>query len=153
MKNLWGLFLALILMAGPAFGAGTVACTKTLLVNGLAGGGHIYGEKWVCTAAGDDSDGTLPSYELPAPVHGYVIRAVTDPGTVAPTDNWDFSLTDAEGLDILGGSGADRDTSTSEDFSPQSGATPAPSNGLLNLVITGNTQTAADFEIILFVAY
>ena len=51
---------------------------------------------------------------------GALIKGVTDPGSVAPTDNYDIVITDEEGVDVLGscvaaGRLADRDTATSEE--------------------------------------
>lgn len=42
----------------------------------------------------------------------------TNPGATAPTDNYDLTLLDAYGIDVLGGEGADRDTANSEQSLP-----------------------------------
>lgn len=51
---------------------------------------------------------------------GELIRGVTDPGTPAPTDNYDIVITDEEGVDVLSNviaasTLADRDTANSEE--------------------------------------
>lgn len=48
---------------------------------------------------------------------GILMRAVTDPGTPAPTDNYSFSIIDEFGIDLLSGLGAtNRDTANSEEL-------------------------------------
>lgn len=51
-------------------------------------------------------------------VRGHITRIVTDPGSAAPTDNYDITLTDSSGIDLLRGRGANRDTANSEMFVP-----------------------------------
>lgn len=43
---------------------------------------------------------------------------ITDPGSPAPTDNYDLTLLDVYGVDVLGGEGVDRDTVNSEQGIP-----------------------------------
>lgn len=62
---------------------------------------------------GDVADGTIPDTVLPA-FEGQLFEVLTNPGAVAPTDNYDVTLIDADGIDRLQGVGEDRDTSTSE---------------------------------------
>ena len=45
---------------------------------------------------------------------GKIIGLKTDPGATAPTDNYDITLTDSDGDDVLLGAGADRDTANTE---------------------------------------
>lgn len=50
-------------------------------------------------------------------VCGRLVKAVTDPGDSAPTDNYDIAITDDEGVNVLSACQADltnRDTTTSE---------------------------------------
>jgi len=44
----------------------------------------------------------------------YLYSAETNPGTTAPTDNYDIVINDADGVDIAGGLLMNRDTSTTE---------------------------------------
>lgn len=63
----------------------------------------------------DDSDGTASG--TTRKIVGRLIKAVTDPGSVAPTDDYDITITDPEGLDVLAvcQSGlSNRDTANSE---------------------------------------
>ncbi len=49
---------------------------------------------------------------------GALVRMVTNPGATAPDPNYDITLVDADGVDLLAGEGADRHTSTSEQVFP-----------------------------------
>lgn len=49
---------------------------------------------------------------------GEVIALVTDPGATAPTDDYDITITDVEGYDVLQGAGANRDTANTETATP-----------------------------------
>jgi hypothetical protein len=76
---------------------------------------------------GDASDGTIPATAISAAhlakLEGFKLDMLyTDPGAVAPTDNYDITLEDANGVDILGGAGADRDTANTERALPLVGA-------------------------------
>lgn len=71
------------------------------------------------TCTGNSSDGTFPAIAFStttlAYVKGYFLyQVITDPGSTAPTDNWDYTITDANGVDVLGGTGANRHTTTTQ---------------------------------------
>ena len=52
-------------------------------------------------------------------IDGEIGRMDTNPGATAPTANYDITLIDdITGLDILGGAGLNRDTSTTESIVP-----------------------------------
>lgn len=63
---------------------------------------------------GDASDGTVPDTSLGV-VAGQLERITTNPGSTAPTANYDITVEDEDGLDMLGGAGANRHTSNSEE--------------------------------------
>lgn len=64
---------------------------------------------WTSDASGDASEAT------PGKFTGLVFECVTIPdGVDAPTDNYDITITDDDGLDVLRGLGADRDTANTE---------------------------------------
>lgn len=54
----------------------------------------------------------------PITIDGEILRVVTDPGSPAPTDNYDIVANDEDGFDILGGGLANRDTANSEAVVP-----------------------------------
>ncbi len=63
---------------------------------------------------GDGSNGTVPDLVINFPFDVILLEIETNPGATAPTDNYDISLNDADGVDVMHTSGANRDTSTSE---------------------------------------
>lgn len=64
---------------------------------------------WVADAAA----ATVPATALPL-FEGRILALATNPGAVAPTDNYDITLVDAEGADRLQGVGNNRDTANTE---------------------------------------
>src|SRR4051812_32088221 len=89
------------------------------------------------------SDGTATF--TTSKINGTILRCATNPGSAAPTDDWDVTLTDEDGLDVLAGQGANRDTTNSEHFCPglplKDGTTtsvvPIVVNGPLALSVSG----------------
>lgn len=92
------------------------------------------------------TDGTLTAkafsdvftQDIPANIQ----YAVTDPGSPAPTDNYDITVTDANGNDIFGGELTNRDASASESVEP---AIPYIRVNLKDLTfnLSGNSENAA----------
>lgn len=68
---------------------------------------------WVADAA----DASVPNTDLGL-VNGFVTMVTTNPGTPAPTDNYTLGIYDEDGIDVLGGSADDCDTSVSEQWFP-----------------------------------
>lgn len=63
----------------------------------------------------DDSTGAVSG--TTEKIVGQLIKAVTDPGATAPTDDYDINITDEEGVDVLAvcqSTLANRDTANSE---------------------------------------
>ncbi len=89
--------------------AGTVTITESSLV-------HIHKIKWTWTStAGGAADLiTAGTYA------GRVVALVTIPAAAgsAPTDNYDITITDAEGFDVMQAAGANRDTANTEQAVP-----------------------------------
>ena len=69
---------------------------------------------WTCTAGGAVSGFLL------GVTRGMIRKMVTIPagGGSAPSDNYDITLLDDEGADVLNGRGADRDTANIEQVCP-----------------------------------
>lgn len=61
----------------------------------------------------DAANGSVPDTVLPS-FEGRIAELTTNPGAVAPTDNYDLTLIDDEGSDRLQGLGANRDTANTE---------------------------------------
>jgi hypothetical protein len=96
-----------------------------------------------CTAASDDA--TFPSTAFSRDIEGLILGVDTNPGATAPTDNYDIVINNADGIDIMGGALANRDTSTSERAIPlqDSYAYASHVNGALTVVISNNSTNSA----------
>lgn len=67
---------------------------------------------WTSDASGNaDQESTFP-------IDGYIVKVITNPGATAPTDNYDITLTNSDSIDVVHGTLANRDTSTSEEIVP-----------------------------------
>lgn len=88
-------------------------------------------------------------------IKGRVIAVETNPGSPAPTDNYDLTINDANGADIMGGALQNRDTSTTEMAIPLVGALAAPQgipvDSVLSIVSSGNSQSGATVLLRIFV--
>lgn len=80
-------------------------------------------------------------------IWGTILRVVTDPGSPAPTDNYDLTAPDEFGFDVLGGAGrgTDRDTTTTEHFCPGVAFTDGTTTSVMPVVVCGDvTLTLAN---------
>ena len=62
----------------------------------------------VLTCTADAADATYPATALPA-IEGRLLALVTNPGTTAPTNDYDVTLVNQHGYDVLEGLGLNRD--------------------------------------------
>jgi len=76
--------------------------------------GHGYIEVITLTCTADAAAATFPATALTNKFSGYLVALETNPGSTAPTDNYDIVLNDAEGNDVLQGVGANRHTTTTQ---------------------------------------
>lgn len=74
-------------------------------------GGDV--EIWKISWLGAEDGGAVADQIL-GKIKGWVFMLITDPGATAPTDNYDITIEDEFGLDILEGIGANRHTSTTQ---------------------------------------
>jgi hypothetical protein len=121
---IFALMTGLVLSQG-AFALGTVTVTKSKRqYDGNGKLTRVYKIHWVADAAA----ATVPNTDITG-IHGFLMKMVTDPGSTAPTDNYDITLVDKSdgGSDCLNGSGVDRDTANTETAFPigASGVAPA----------------------------
>ena len=96
--------------------------------------------------------GVFISKALSHRMDGYLLRLVTNPSAVtAPQDDYDITLTDADGKDVLQSVGLNRDTANTEDVPIVfSGTTSHPVVSLadeLTLAISGNNVPNAKTQI------
>lgn len=108
--------------------------------------------KFSILATGDASDGSFPATTLAAlgfPHNsGTFLALQTNPGGTAPTDNYDITLIDGDGIDRFNSVGLNRDTSTSERVA----ITGAPwfSGETLTLTIANNAVNSATVVITIY---
>jgi len=138
MKKLLIMFLAfmLILCAGPAFAAGS--CTQKIESMGSL---KCLSLSWTSSSVGAFTDYTTKK------IDGLVIMVLTDPdGTAKPTDNYDITLKNANGYDIMGGVLGNRNQTSTEVRRPYNTEEAAymsvPVDGSLALAISnmGNSK-------------
>lgn len=90
---------------------------------------------------------------ITAKLDGYLLKLVTDPGVVAPQDNYDVVIEDGEGQDVLLTQGTNRDTANTEVVTLVAGTyfRPVVSQAdTLTLKISGNNVNSATTVISLY---
>lgn len=146
-RGLLILVALLALLAAPVGAAGT--CTQSHQTTG-----NIRKVTIACTA--DAADATFPATVLTAKFEGRLLVLETDPGATAPTDNYDIAITNAAGVDVLQGVGANRDTATTEQAQiVVSGTSLRPTvdeTDVLTLAITNNSTNSAVVTLVLYYA-
>lgn len=142
--------LSLLLATSFAFGAGSISVSRGTRSYAKAGTTGKYVEIVTVSFVGDASDGSVPT--LAIPMSGFVKKVVTNPGSTAPTANYDIALGDPEdsALDALGAALQNRHTSNTEQVYPLlAGApgtvssTPVFLAGTYTLAITNNSVNSA----------
>lgn len=102
--------------------------------------------KLSCLCTADAAAATFPDTVLPG-IEGRLLALVTNPGAVQPTDNYDVTVEDQHGYDVLEGVGANRDTLNTEKVPVvYSGSTVHPcvdDADTLTLKLAGNAVNAA----------
>lgn len=148
MKRLSRFILYVILglfLVCPSFSlaAGTVTATDT---RRISVSGTIQRTVVTLTCTADASAATFPSFTLNPATYGitgwYLYSVETNPGTTAPTDDYDIAITDADGFDVAGGLLANRDTANTEKVYLGSVGYPVI-DGSWTLAITGNSINSA----------
>lgn len=95
--------------------------TSSFIEQGVSRSDRV--QKIRVTLTGDASTGAMPNTTLE--LNGYIMKIVTNPGSTAPTDDYDIVITDEHGVDVVGGLLLNRDTANSEQVYPVIGSTPA----------------------------
>jgi hypothetical protein len=135
------LVILLALVAPNAMAAGTVEVTTSI----GSGSSVIVIFSWTADASDGSVPATSSSTKWPTAYTGCVYAMETNPGSTAPTDDYDITLTDTDGVDLLGGQGANRDTATSEIVPAKIGSVfaCAPTHEAFTLNITNNSVNSA----------
>lgn len=103
---------------------------------------------------GDSAGGSMPAITVGASTYGitgwYLYTAETNPGSTAPTDNYDIVINDADGVDVAGGLLANRHTTTTQLVNIGTSAYGYPLiRGDLSVAITNNIVNSATGTIIM----
>ena len=91
---------------------------------------------WTSDSSGDFTEAVQ--------LHGSLRKIVTNPADAsgdAPSDNYDVSLVDKDGVDVMSGYAADRDTATSEMLHDGSSGFPVVLSGVHTLTIANAGDT------------
>lgn len=107
--------------------------------NGSHGSIRTVVASWTADGSGNAAGTSLK-------INGELLKGVTNP-TDGPTDNYDITLTDADGADLLSGSAdnlADRDTTNTETvhFNLTDGEAPIAAYPAVNSTVTVTVATA-----------
>ena len=108
------LVIALLLLCAQVVWSAGASTTYTITYIGY----KVY--KHTFTWTGDSSTGAVNSFTTQK-ITGYVFSGITNPGTTGPTDNYDITLKDENGVDVFGGELLNRDTANSEQAVPKIG--------------------------------
>lgn len=82
-----------------------------------------------------ESDG---SYTETVNIWGTILRVIDDPGSTAPTDNYDITAVDEFGIDIFAAQRVDRDTANSDDICPGLPFTDGVTVSVMPVAVAGN---------------
>jgi hypothetical protein len=142
----------LLLLPSFAFAAvGTVSVSRSFDHYEKVGARKVV-EKVTISWTASSSDGSVPDTNID--LKGFVLKAITDPGSTAPTANYDIAFGDPEdtALDAFDGALQNRATATTEQKAVVlSGATePVFLDGTYQLQITNNLVNSATGTIILY---
>lgn len=114
--------------------------TITRSDGGVAGSARL--TRFRCSWTGDNPSST---FDLSSP--GYILCLDTNPGSTAPTDNYDIAVTNEHGIDLLGTAEINRDTTTSERVRPldaNSLTCIEPAMGTITVAVTNAGASAGD---------
>lgn len=99
------------------------------------------------TITADAADASVPNTDLTAKISGRLLALETDPGSTAPTANYDITIEDQHGHDVLQGVGANRATATTEKvavvFSGTSVHPPVAKSDTLTFKVANNAVNGA----------
>lgn len=98
------------------------------------------------TCVADAADGSFPDTEITGLREWFLYSLETSPGAIKPTDHYGIQLQSSRGTDLLGGNGADRDTSDNELAYPDTA--PAMVDGTVTQVIANNNVNSANITIV-----
>ena len=138
MKKRFLTILLLLAFTASAI-AGSDSCTESWIRNLNT---HIVGLELTCDG-GNFTDTTQSE------VYGWVSLVVVNPGTPAPTEQFDMTLSDEEGADLMGGALTDLNASITRQHMPLVDGTSWPRyvDGPISVTTTHNEEADAEFKV------
>lgn len=141
---LFALFFITILesLFPPPASAGGAHTRPYLEANDANGNGYV----WIVPFTADDSTGAVNAAYMSAEdavtlKNYYLYQVITNPGSTAPTDNWDVVIANSDGVtDVLGSQCLNRDSTSSETCYPLNYYVV---DGPLTMSISGNSVASA----------
>ena len=144
------IILAMLLTASMSWGAAPGTCTQSFAeVYSASGPTPLATLTFSCVASADDASfpSTATTQTITDQIAGrYILEVRTNPGATAPQALYDIVINDTDGIDLMGGSLANRSATVSEAAPPAILAGvywPRPIDGALTLVTTGNNVNSA----------
>jgi len=146
MRKMVLILMVALMCAAPAMAAGS-ACKIVPTKPETTGAARLSVVTFSWTS--DDATGAVSATtnaEIDKFMTGKILMfVITDPGSSAPTDNYDATLTDGYGVDIMEAGLANRDTANSEQVKPKTNGSDDNRliTGALTLAVTnaGNSST------------
>lgn len=158
LRIIFVLSLALSFFGMKVFAAGTVTVSKSQ--TSAFGGSQVPIQIVQVDWTGDASDGSVPTKSIQ--LGGYVLKVVTNPGSTAPSANYDIALGDPEdsALDALASALLNRHTSNTEQVYPAIAGAPGTVSslpvflepGAYTLAVTGNSVNSATGRILIYLS-
>ncbi|KKN14825.1 hypothetical protein LCGC14_0992340 [marine sediment metagenome] len=154
MKRILGILLGLLLIVGVGTGWATMACS-----NPSAGTVTSSSDKAIGTAragvrlAQISYTTTTDTFTcvMNSMINGWILRVQTDPGITAPDSDYDITIKDANGQDVMGGALADRSATLTESTRPLSkGNYEAVETYGLHTIAATNTGSSKTAEILIY---
>lgn len=165
MKKLLVVLAIILTIAGLAFGYSTVTSNLTWIYTPEQRTNMAKLECVWITASGATGgvSAAIPSHYTESLKGSYLVAAVTKPGSTTLFDAsgsllytipsaYNLTLVDEYGVDVLGGVGAGRSTTATEQVTPYVGALygPRPVSGALTLTITSGGSAGTGTTILYF---
>lgn len=146
-RRLLTLLIGLLIIGwgSSVFGAGTVIQTWSNVTNNT--------QSLIFSWTGDSTNGSVPATACNRAIDGYIILVITNPGSTSPTPDYDITLTDDDGVDVMGGQLMNRDASNTEQVIPKTGNIIQKRwvSGYITLNLSNNSVASATGTVEIFI--
>jgi len=147
MKRLVLILFILLSLVGASFAASSLDDYTTRYLD-LPGDVDIWVLDWTA-----HTDGSFTNATTRWAVDGYVFMVIVNPGSTAPQANYDVTLLDSDGMDIMGGELANLSATVTAQFVPKINTVYGTRfvRGPLTMTLSGNNVNGAVGEIIIYI--